>query len=163
MKNKPVLKTVMAEIRPGSVIYIDAYSQNDYKIHGSPTSDNWKRPGKAPLECWCNISINGGIFGGVAITPETFPTPWVSSFGGEVWPGAWPELFIAPPRNNYACGPNTLTPLGLQIFSELAQEAVLPWGWSIQEAWEAYEQSCTGAESGRSFNGFLDYQRELAR
>lgn len=46
------------------------------------------------------------------------PAPWVGCFGGEVWPGAWPELFKSPPQNNYGCGPNTLTDLGFALFTK---------------------------------------------
>lgn len=36
-----------------------------------------------------------------------------------------------------------------------------PNGWTEAEAWEAYATSATGAESGRSFEGFIKYWSEL--
>lgn len=37
-----------------------------------------------------------------------------------------------------------------------------PHGWTEADAWKQYEESSTGAESGRSFEGFLNYQWGLS-
>jgi len=36
-----------------------------------------------------------------------------------------------------------------------------PHGWTEAEAWEAYETYSTGAEAGRSFEAFINFQWEM--
>jgi len=96
-------------------------SRNEFIVRGMPSNDKWVTAGKAADDHYCNVSLCGGCFGGIHISPgHVDPGAYVCGFGGEVWPGAWPELFTSPPRGNYACGPNGLTALGLSLFRRAA-------------------------------------------
>lgn len=56
-----------------------------YRIVGEPTSHNWRIAAKFK-PAWCEFTIyNDG--------------DQLSSYGGEVWPSAWPELFTALPSS----------------------------------------------------------------
>lgn len=77
---------------------------NLYLIQGAPTNPEWlKNLHVLPGEAWCEVTIARD--------------GWISSFGGEVWPGAWPEFFTSVPNNNYACGSHGLTPAGQNVIN----------------------------------------------
>jgi hypothetical protein len=46
----------------------------------------------------------------------------VSSFGGSVWPGAWPVLFTVNPKRPYGDGSTRLTDLGIELFKAAHKE-----------------------------------------
>lgn len=55
---------------------------------------------------WCKVTVEiDGPYAGV-----------VSSFGGSVWPGAWPALFTIAPQRPDGDGSTRLTDLGLELF-----------------------------------------------
>lgn len=117
------MNKIQFEIKPGCEITIErrGLSKSEFVVRGLPSNATWMEPGLTKETSYCNVSLSGGAFGGVYVAPgHAEPPPWVSGFGGAVWPGAWPELFTSPPRNNYACGPNHLSPLGLSLFTQAA-------------------------------------------
>lgn len=78
-----------------------------YRLTGIPSSKEWldSLKGRIPADhAWCEVTVS--------------EDGYVLGFGGEVWPGAWPELFNPPPRHNYACGSNTVTPLGSELLKK---------------------------------------------
>lgn len=108
----------------GQELTITRRANGDFMLQGLPTNPRWITPGAKPEEHWCKVGMTGGIFGGDYTQPGHQPAdPWVSCFGGEVWPDAWPELFTPPLKGNYACGPNHLTPLGLDLLTQALNEA----------------------------------------
>lgn len=69
-----------------------------YRITGAPTSPAWAstvRPGREP---WCEIT--------------TWDHVTLGSYGGELWPMAWPELFENLPNSNHGTGGVRLTEAG---------------------------------------------------
>lgn len=75
---------------------LDAIGCRRYRIEGGEIAQDWReaceRRGKQP---WCEVTTWGD-----------HPTQ-LSSYGGEVWPSAWPKLF-EPHRGTAQTGPFTL-------------------------------------------------------
>lgn len=70
---------------------------NRFKLVGGELAEEWAknvRPGAVP---WCVVKVSGNQ---------------VVSYGGEVWPCAWPSLFSAYSRD----GRVFLTELGCSLF-----------------------------------------------
>lgn len=58
-----------------------------FQLVGGTLAEGWAaRPGR---EAWCEIVVHH----------RSGERPWVGSYGGEVWPTAWPELFEAIPSS----------------------------------------------------------------
>lgn len=51
-----------------------------YRIEGGDLADQWASGLRSGRVAWCEITIRNG-------------SDYLGSFGGEVWPGAWPALF----------------------------------------------------------------------
>lgn len=63
----------------------DGINKRRYRIVGAPESSKWTvRPGQEP---WCEVSLSAD---GTVLT-----------YGGELWPSAWPSLFTVGPRTIY--------------------------------------------------------------
>lgn len=56
----------------------------EYKITGIPTNPKW-----GTKEGWCRFTIYD-------------QSNQLSTFGGELWPGAWPEIFETLPPTIYS-------------------------------------------------------------
>jgi hypothetical protein len=83
-----------------------------YRFEGGTLRDDWAKvlkPGRTP---WCEITVADGSGG----------NPWVCSYGGEVWPMAWPELFTLADCGT-AGSHHEFTPAGLAAL-DLARKAV---------------------------------------
>jgi len=76
---------------------ITRIGSDTFRVEGGTVAPSWTpRPGKTP---WCEISVRGDF---------------LSSYGGEVWPTAWPDLFAAPTKRTLHNGGHVyLTPAGL--------------------------------------------------
>jgi len=69
-----------------------------YRICGEPENKTWTvREGKEP---WCEITVSEEVYSDNKPTGRLL----VTSFGGELWPSAWPSMF--------ACHPNAMTSNG---------------------------------------------------
>lgn len=72
-----------------------------FRICGEPESNRWKaREGQEP---WCEITVSEEVYASGKKTGQLL----VTSFGGEVWPSAWPSLF--------SCHPNAMTSNGTVV------------------------------------------------
>jgi len=77
-----------------------------YKAVGEPTAADWIKTRRLGREPWCEFTIWHG-------------QDRLSSFGGELWPSAWPELFAVGSRTIY--GQETkLTQLGRDLIARAA-------------------------------------------
>jgi hypothetical protein len=95
-----------------------------YRVEGGALSADWSRCHAKYLEReraagrevptgppWCEVTVElEGTYAGM-----------VGSFGGAVWPGAWPDLFTVSPQRPDGDGTTRLTALGLRRFSEVTQ------------------------------------------
>lgn len=78
-----------------------------YRIVGVPTDTEWAEslgPGREP---WCEVTLYDG--------------EWVGSFGGEVWPGAWPDLFHHALATAQVPIRISLTEKGKHVFGEVTR------------------------------------------
>jgi hypothetical protein len=73
-----------------------------YRLEGGTIADSWKAKEDG---AWCEVSIwSDG--------------PELSSYGGQVWPMAWPALFEALPSSaQLGSGRVQLTDLGREVFA----------------------------------------------
>jgi len=98
-----------------TVIYLDTCGSHRFRIVGEPTADNWKkeraeRPDKEP---WCEVSIWPKDVHAV----DSELCDHLGSYGGELWPSAWPELFYHN-KPTAQQGPVTyLTELAQELFA----------------------------------------------
>jgi len=60
-----------------------AHRHERWKISGGDIAPEWRRPGREP---WCEFTL---------YVRDDEVDVWLASYGGEVWPTAWPELFQA--------------------------------------------------------------------
>jgi len=94
-----------------------------YRVEGGALSADWsrsfvqylKRERAAGREVptgppWCEVTID--------LEDER---AIVASFGGAVWPGAWPDLFTVSPQRPDGDGSTRLTALGLRRFREVTR------------------------------------------
>lgn len=79
-----------------------------FRIVGEPEAENWKRLARPDREPWCEVDVvaNGKV----------------TSFGGELWPSAWPSLFNV---EKYVSLGTTLTVKGRQTFNAALREKAL--------------------------------------
>lgn len=72
-----------------TVTFIDRNGEHaSYRISGGEVAPEWRRSlrhGEAP---WCEFTTWG-----------SGPERHVGSYGGTVWPTAWPDLFVALPSS----------------------------------------------------------------
>jgi hypothetical protein len=72
-----------------------------YRVCGEPENKNWTvREGREP---WCEITVTEEAYSDGKPTGRLL----VTSFGGEVWPAAWPSIF--------SCHPNAMTANGTVV------------------------------------------------
>jgi len=77
---------------------VNSVTGKRYRICGEPENKKWKvREGKEP---WCEITVSEEAYSNGQLTGRLL----VTSFGGELWPSAWPTLF--------SCHPNAMTSNG---------------------------------------------------
>ena len=88
-----------------------------FRIVGEPdveeSTRKWRqgREGRHDVEPWCEVTIFAQKYASGEPTGEFM----VGSYGGELWPSAWPSLFNVGPRTIY--GQETkLTPAGRAAF-----------------------------------------------
>lgn len=74
-----------------------------FEVRGGTITDEWSKSLRVPCAPWCSVII----------WDESIQ---VSGYGGEVWPSAWPDLFIVdgPPGRQRT----TLTPVGIRLFDD---------------------------------------------
>lgn len=83
----------------------DSLGRSTYRLDGGTVAAGWLRPGK---EAWCEVTLYD-----VCRREDGW---YLTSFGGEVWPAAWPALFESG-RGTAQTGPWTrLTSAGIAAF-----------------------------------------------
>lgn len=83
-----------------------------YRLEGGTLRQDWQdslRPGDT---AWCEVSIWTG--------PKH--PPFLGSYGGTVWPSAWPALFTFG-RNTTHGQPCTISPRALELFAAADADA----------------------------------------
>ncbi len=79
------------------------YDSCKYRFVGEPETEDWKASLKPGREPYCEVNIdNRGV---------------VRSYGGEVWPSAWPSLFQIGQPSIYGVE-TKLTPKGAALLLE---------------------------------------------
>ena len=72
-----------------------------YRVCGGTLASEWAATARPGIPAWCEFVVYDG-------------DPRVTSFGGEVWPSAWPELFGSS-SGTAQTGPQTwLTEAGIE-------------------------------------------------
>lgn len=99
-------ESIMATTEPTITVLSSDPDRHEAKLRivGGTLAGDWTpRPGN---EAWCEVSIS--------LTGHDLDRGYVRSFGGEVWPAAWPSLFDVGPRTTH--GQTThLTDRGVEI------------------------------------------------
>jgi hypothetical protein len=79
-------------------------NRSRYRVIGGIIAGDWAKYARPGIPAWCEITVYDG-------------DPRIASYGGEVWPMAWPELFDAS-RGSAQTGPQTwLTEAGLKALA----------------------------------------------
>lgn len=95
-----------------TVISMDSYGAR-YRVEGGELAPDWAKTLRDGKTAWCEVSIPEG-------------RTCLSSYGGEVWPLAWPTLFRQPilPAGAVRVSPSTveLTEAGVEALREAREE-----------------------------------------
>ena len=79
-----------------------------FRVVGTPEDKNWTvRDGREP---WCELTVSKEIYSSGQETGRLL----VTSFGGEVWPSAWPSLFCCS-KNAMQSNGSEVTTKGRQL------------------------------------------------
>jgi hypothetical protein len=95
---------------PTAVVIGDAFpGRRRYRLVGGDLAPAWADRVPPGTEAWCEITVWDAEDGA--------PGSFVGSFGGEVWPSAWPHLFTGHKGNAQSGAYTTITTDGLRLLA----------------------------------------------